>query len=385
MNINFFLVGGGSGGHAVPLFSLIQYLKKNGVSCLNNSLDAPLKTNLNLIALGRKEGIERQLLEKEVNKYIEIPAAKLRRNLNVKTIIANIKDGFNLIKAFYLSYKKMKAIKKAGSKNILFSTGGFVALPPMIVAYFLKIPVFMHEQTTRIGLANYLGHFFAKLIFLSFDDSLKYYPAKKSIVMGYPLRDMFFRDGFFDVKPDNKKIVKKPSLKTILITGGGNGSKLINRWVKKNISNLVKKYKIIHQTGIAEFSDFQQVKETLATNRANYTPMSFFVGEEWVKNLSKADLIISRSGAGIVSECIFLNKKAIFIPLKIAQKNEQYHNARAAEREIPSLIIQEDELSTLSCSRISEFIKAKPDLPLTKPTRKRDIREDIVKKIFSLV
>ena len=315
MSIHLFIAGGGSGGHTLPLVSIVQAFKKKNP-----------QREIKIFAFGRRAGIERELLESEVDFYFTIPSGKLRRYLSWQ----NFLDLFSVLKAIYMSYRYF--LKYKSKKNIFLSTGGFVALPPSISAFFLGIPVFLHEQTTHIGLANFISKFFAKKIFLSFEESLKHYPTKKSIVVGYPLRDMFFQDHF------SKKKINNHGKKIILITGGGNGSKTINKWVKNNLTKIAAEFFIIHQTGSKDFPFFKKI------NNRNYHPISFLTGLKWLDFMKRSDLVISRSGAGIVNECIFLKKNAIFVPLKIAQKNEQYFNALAAKKFINCLIIKEDDL-----------------------------------------
>lgn len=133
------------------------------------------------------------------------------------------------------------------SPDLVFSTGGFVALPVVISAKVLGIPIIIHEQTTHVGLANRLSSFFAQRICISFASSGRYFPVEKTILSGYPLREAFYAEvsplvRFADVAlPLNKKV--------LLILGGGNGSKLINDYLLKNWSTLVSQYFVILQTG----------------------------------------------------------------------------------------------------------------------------------------
>ncbi len=351
--IQLFIAGGGSGGHAIPLLSLVQ--------AFNQKLS---KEDKKIFCFGRKAGIEKTLLEQEVNVYFSIPAGKLRRYFSLENFI----DIFKVFFSFFLSFYFLLKYKKNSKKNIFLSTGGFVALPPATAAYLLGIPVFLHEQTTRRGLANYLTTFFAKKIFLSFAESKEYYPPQKSIVTGYPLRDAFF------TKHD-KKNFSQVKRKKILITGGGNGSSLINNWVKENLKQLSEKYFVVHQTGEKDFANFVKLKNK------NYYPLAFLRQKEWVGFLKEADLIITRAGAGIVNECLFFKKKVIFIPLKIAQKNEQYYNALAAKKMINATIILENQLTDLSLNLIKKKINLKNSISSLKP--KKDIRKEIINQITS--
>lgn len=98
---------------------------------------------------------------------------------------------------------------------------------------------------------------------------------------------------------------------------------------------------VIHQTGKAYFNDYNTLKSD------NYIPLPF-VGPEMIDLFKLATVTISRSGAGTVCELIAVGKKSIYVPLKIAQKNEQFYNALEAHKKLGSLIIEEKELSDQS-------------------------------------
>ena len=347
-----FVAGGGSGGHSLPLVSFLQAFKRRFS-----------QQEIKIFAFGRIAGIERELLASEVDVYLVIPSGKLRRYFSRQ----NFSDLFRVLKAVYQSFKFL--VKYRGKRNIFLSTGGFVSLPPLISAFFLKIPIFLHEQTTRIGLANFVAKFFARKIFLSFEESLQYYPLKKSSVEGYPLRDMFFQKRFLQEK------IKNRGRKILLITGGGNGSKIINQWVKDNLPKLLAEFFVVHQTGEKDFSFFKKIENQY------YQPLRFLNEAKWVDFMKKSALIISRAGAGVVSECIFLNKKVIFIPLKIAQRNEQYFNALAARKFINCYVVKEDNLkSELNLKLIKNFLSVHEKL--TPQKAKKDVRESMVEKML---
>jgi UDP-N-acetylglucosamine--N-acetylmuramyl-(pentapeptide) pyrophosphoryl-undecaprenol N-acetylglucosamine transferase len=128
---------------------------------------------------------------------------------------------------------------------------------------------------------------------------------------------------------------RKPIL---FVTGGGNGAQLINQLIKKNIEVLTKKYVIIHQVGKSFIGEYDKIKYP------DYFPLPF-VGKEMIDLFKLASVTVSRSGAGTVCELMAIGKRSIFIPLKIAQKNEQFFNALEAHKKLGSIILEEKELS----------------------------------------
>jgi UDP-N-acetylglucosamine--N-acetylmuramyl-(pentapeptide) pyrophosphoryl-undecaprenol N-acetylglucosamine transferase len=303
--------GGGSGGHTVAALSIIDFLDLDEYS---------------ISYVGSYSGIEKDLVTQLGISYKAISTGKLRRYFSWENFLDFFKFSWGIVQSFaYLMFRpKIK---------IIFSTGGFVAVPIVIAGRVLGKKVFIHEQTTRVGLANKISSFFAHKIFVSFESSLKYFPKHKTILSGYPLRKEIY-----NIASTPKK---NNSLSKIFITGGGNGSKKLNDFILKNLRDLQKDFSIVHQVGKQFLDEFKEY----ATERYQ---VCGFIGKEMIQYLTEADIVISRAGAGTVSELIYLNKKAIFIPLKIAQKNEQFHNAEEALKKIKGKIILEDDLDNVN-------------------------------------
>ncbi len=311
-----FFTGGGSGGHVMPALTLIQTLKNHEIE---------------IRYIGGYNSIESELVKPFSIKYYPIYNGKLRRYLSLENLKDFFKVWIGILQAFIL------LIKYSRRHTLVFSTGGFVSLPVVIAAWMQRKCIYVHEQTSRVGLANKIASIFAKKIFVSFEESLAFFPPGKTFYSGYPLRNECFSQDVRDVVINGKSLlqINKPIL---FVTGGGNGSFLLNELIKSNLSLLSEKYFIIHQVGKKfelEYSKF---------NSDNYQSMAF-VGSEIIDIYKLAKVIISRAGAGTVAELLAIGKKTIFIPLKIAQKNEQYHNAMAAKNKLGSIVIQEDELN----------------------------------------
>ena len=348
------LTGGGSGGHVVPALSLIGELKKE---------------SFKIYYIGRKQGIEKDLITKENIDYKWVLTGKLRRYISFENILDIFKVLIGILQCilFLLSFRK--------KETIIFSTGGFVAVPLVVAAGLLGFSVLIHEQTSRRGLANKISSFFADKILLSFNESKKFFPTKKTVLTGYPLRDGFFTGQKSEVILNGKKIdsTHKPML---FITGGGNGSSLINRVIKENMEYLKKNYFIIHQVGLKYIKEYKTLEDS------SYIPMDF-IGEVIISIYKNANVIISRSGAGTVCELIALGKKSIFIPLAIAQRNEQYHNAMEAKKLLGSWIITEDKFNSSALPRIlHDFMKESQEKSFKQETNpKFKIVEEIKKSL----
>ncbi len=306
--------GGGSGGHVVPALTLIDHIDSK---------------TYDVIYFGSYQGVESKLTKGKVSRYIPVLTGKLRRYFSIQNFIDIFKLGLGLVQSFiYLLILR-------ASSNTVISMGGFVSVPIVICAKILGYRIFVHEQTSRVGLANKIASKFAKNVFISFEDSKKFFPSQKVIISGYPVRSEFLRNELAFKSYKCLDLIS-PSRPILFITGGGNGSKILNDKIKESLTQLKKEFFVIHQVG----SGF--IDEYLSLADKSYFPTAF-IGDEMSDLMKSSRYIISRSGAGTVCELMTLGKPSLFVPLKIAQKNEQYHNAMEANKAIGSIVKTEDE------------------------------------------
>jgi UDP-N-acetylglucosamine--N-acetylmuramyl-(pentapeptide) pyrophosphoryl-undecaprenol N-acetylglucosamine transferase len=328
--------GGGSGGHVMPALTLISHLD-----------------NYKIEYIGGRNGIERSLVKDKVDTYYPIFTGKLRRYFSLQNFFDVFKIMIGLIQSF-----QILALRPANT--IVFSTGGFVSVPVVIAAWLTGKKIFIHEQTSRVGLANKIASKFATTIFVSFEESLNFFPRDKTELSGYPVRETCFSPIPSSLIFDNVDLTKltKPLL---FITGGGNGSELINTLVKDSLSIVEKEYFIIHQVGKKNILEYSQLKTE------NYHPFEF-IKDNMIDLMKLSDVIIARAGAGTVCELMALNKPTVFIPLKIAQKNEQFHNAKEAELQNGSLVIEEDTLKSIDLVDLLEMFNNRSNIDQSKNT-----------------
>jgi UDP-N-acetylglucosamine--N-acetylmuramyl-(pentapeptide) pyrophosphoryl-undecaprenol N-acetylglucosamine transferase len=309
--------GGGSGGHVMPALTIIKKINAND--------------EYDVHYFGGIQSIERNLVKEYKLTYHPIHTGKLRRYISVE----NLKDIFKIVLGFFEALFTLLTFNK--KTTLVFSTGGFVSVPVVFAAKCLGIRVFIHEQTSRVGLANKLCSMVADKVFVSFEDSVKFFPKGKTFCSGYPLRDECYTKevGVVVVNGINLNNQSKPIL---FATGGGNGSLLLNELIKNNFDELISRFIIVHQVGSNFIDEYSKIKHT------DYLPVAF-IGREMIDIFKLSTCIVSRSGAGTVCELLALEKKSIYIPLKIAQKNEQYFNALEAKNKLGSIVITENDLN----------------------------------------
>lgn len=328
--------GGGSGGHVMPALTVLKKIN--------------VEKKYDIHYIGGIASIERELVKDYELTYHPIHTGKLRRYLSVE----NLKDTLRVFLGLFDSFKVLWKFKRRDT--LVFSTGGFVSVPVVIAARLQGKKVFIHEQTSRVGLANKICSHFANKVFISFEDSFKYFNPAKTYFSGYPLREECYTEAINPVTINGRLLNNE--LKPILfVTGGGNGAQLINKLIEKNFKTLTERYLIVHQVGKSFIDEYSKLANQ------DYIPLAF-VGKEMIDLFKLATVTVSRSGAGTVCELIAVGKKSIYIPLKIAQKNEQFFNALEAQKKLGSIIIEEKELNDES------FLKALAEIGINNPMKK---------------
>ena len=344
--------GGGSGGHVMPALTILKQINQNATYDVHY--------------IGGISSIERELVADYKLVYHPIHTGKLRRYLSME----NMKDISRVFLGLVDSFKVLWKFKR--KNTLVFSTGGFVSVPVVIAAKLQRKKVFIHEQTSRVGLANKICSFFADRVFISFEDSFKYFDENKTYYSGYPLRQECYTEEIKTVSLKGRML--NDSQKPILfVTGGGNGSQLINKLIIKNFQFLTDNYLIVHQTGKSFYSEYEKL------NHPDYIALPF-IGQEMIQLFKLATVTISRSGAGTVCELIAIGKKSIYVPLKIAQKNEQFFNALEAHKKLGSIIIEEKELTDESfLASLAEIGMSNPRQSVQKQNGLQFLVEEIEK------
>ena len=191
----------------------------------------------------------------------------------------------------------------------------------------MGIPSITHEQTVVAGFANKLIAKFARKVAVTWPSSLSHYP--NAVLTGLPLRPELL--GIKNYK--NKKI--------IYITGGKNGSHIMNEIVFKSLSELTNNYKVIHQTGFADLPKAESIKNK------NYECFAYD-SQKAMTALSRASLVISRSGAHITYELGLLRIRCVLIPIPWVSHNEQLKNAEILAKSDLAIILPEKNLNSES-------------------------------------
>jgi len=246
-------------------------------------------------------------------KFISLTTGRLQRRFSFSALLSLLKIPYGFCQTLYWLIKIRP--------DLILSFGGYVSVPVVVVGWLLGIPSITHEQTQTIGLATKINSLFSKKVALAFPQLVSKFSSSKAVYTGMPLRDCLHNK----TRPESLinldrrlKATKKPLL---YIATGKTGSQKINDLIKKLVPILTQKYVILHQVGELDFAKYQSL-----INK-NYWPKAFLPSQEQGWALNKADLLVSRAGANITFEILFLKKAAIFIPLPFSSQEEQKKNA----------------------------------------------------------
>ena len=322
------LTGGGTAGHVTPNLALIPELKKAGY---------------NVIYIGTENGMERGLVEKTGVEYHYVSTGKLRRYMSKD----NFTDMFKVVKGIGEAKKLIKRLKP----DIVFSKGGFVAVPVVLGAKFNGVPVIAHESDMTPGLANKIAMPFAKKICTTFPETVKYI-GKKGIHTGTPIRKEL-------VEGDKEKGLKlcgfdneKP---VIMMMGGSLGSQKINKVLRAALTEITTGFQLVHICGKGNVDKSINIK--------GYKQFEY-LSEELPHVIACADMVISRAGSNSISEFLALKKPALLIPLSAkASRGDQILNAQSFEKQGYCLVLNEEDMTPESLLKaIKELYLAKDSL-----------------------
>lgn len=331
-----------TGGHLTPALALLP----------------KLSDEYEILFIGRKhafEGDEALSMEYKTLKDLGVPfktitTGRLERRFTFYTIPSLLKVPIGFIQSLMILFQY--------KPRLVFSFGGYVALPVSLAAFLLGIPIVTHEQTVLGGLSNRIIAPIAKKICISFRESGKYFPAQKTILTGNPLRKELF-----ETPKDEPTIsVSTKTLPLLYVTGGSSGSHSINILIEQVLETLVRKYVVIHQIGdTIAYKDFDRLcarKEKLSKKmQENYIPLRSVSASELSWIYKQAALLIGRSGANTVYEILSFGVPSLLIPLPWAGKGEQEANARLVENVGLGKMVRQEKLTpNLFLSTLDEML-----------------------------
>lgn len=353
--IRIALTGGGTGGHIYPLIAVVEKLERMSIE----------KKFLMEIRYFGSNDMFRPALEYAGVKISPVLAGKMRRYFSFLNLIDIPKICIGFIQALFKMYWFMP--------DILFSKGGSGSFPVVLVAWFYRIPIIIHDSDAQPGLNNLFSARFAKRIAVSFERALNYFDPQKTACVGNPTRSFLLSD-----KPDQALAKEKLGFDSekplVLFWGGSQGAKRLNDLVITDLKDLVKDTQILHQTGITNFPEVQSLSksaapeifskrtvpgDTIIKEKISYLPVPYLEPEELKLALSAADLVVARAGSNIFEIAAF-SKPAILVPLSESANDHQRLNAYEFAKTGAAKVIEETNLLPgIFLSEIRDTLKNK--------------------------
>ena len=312
--------GGGTGGHIFPAISIADALKAIDPEC-------------EILFVGAQGKMEMERVPKAGYKIIGLPVAGLQRKLSLKNLILPFKVLASVIKA--------RRILRQFKPDVAVGVGGYASAPMLMAASKRGIPCLIQEQNSYAGLTNRKLGAHVQKICVAYDGMERFFPAEKIVFTGNPLRDGINppteaqrQEGYAYYGLDPKK-------KTIFVVGGSLGARTLNESVQKWIieKSAGADYQILWQSGKYYKNEVDAfLKEHPAANVRNLT----FV-DRMDLAYAVADVIISRAGAGTISELCVEGKATIFVPSPIVAEDHQRHNAMALVNKGAAMMVLDAE------------------------------------------
>lgn len=316
--IRVIISGGGTGGHIFPAISIANAIKE-------------LQPQAQILFVGAEGRMEMQRVPDAGYQIIGLPVSGFNR----KNLFKNVSVLFKLARSLW----KTRRIIKDFHPEVAVGVGGYASGPLLQTAGTIGIPILLQEQNSFAGVTNRLLAKNAKRICVAYDGMERFFPADKILLTGNPVRQELLKD--VAREEAFRLFALDPKKKTVLVLGGSLGARTINNCI------------LTHLDRIRE-SDIQFIWQT---GKLYYQQAIFSIGAvgsipnlyvtDFIKDMTSAygaaDLVISRAGAGSISEFSLLGKPVILIPSPNVAEDHQTKNAMALVNKQAALYIKDSE------------------------------------------
>ena len=337
------LSGGGTGGHIYPAIAIANELKQRNPES-------------EFLFVGAKDRMEMEKVPQAGYKIKGLWISGIQRKLTLK----NLMFPFKLLSSLFRAYNIIKRFKP----NVVIGTGGFASGPLLQIATIIGIPSLIQEQNSYPGITNKLLAKKAKKICVAYDGLERFFPEKKIIKTGNPVRQDLLNIDDKTVEAKNFFNLKHGKY-TLLILGGSLGAKRINELIEKELDFFdTQNIQIIWQCGKLYYQQYK-----IYNNTNNVQVYEFLNNMDFA--YAAADVVISRAGASSVSELCIVGKPVIFIPSPNVAEDHQTKNAMAIVESEGAMLIKETDLDVDFENKFSQLIAS--------PERQKELGANIKK------
>lgn len=319
-DLRIIISGGGTGGHIFPAISIANAIME-------------LRPNAKILFVGAEGRMEMQRVPDAGYEIIGLPVAGFDR----QHLWKNVGVLFKLVRSQWRARKIIKDFRP----QVAVGVGGYASGPTLKTAGMMGVPTLIQEQNSYAGVTNKLLAQKAKKICVAYEGMEKFFPAGKIIMTGNPVRQNLTKD--MPLKEDAlRSFGLTPEKKTILIVGGSLGAGTFNRTLTAGLEKIRanKEVQFIWQTGKYYYP---QVMKTVqeAGEIANLHITDFI--KDMAAAYAAADLVISRAGAGSISEFCLLHKPVILVPSPNVAEDHQTQNALALVNKEAAIYVKDSD------------------------------------------
>lgn len=347
-NMKVIISGGGTGGHIFPALSIAQAIK-----CKVEDAD--------ILFVGAEGKMEMEKVPAAGFPIKGLPVAGLQRKLTLK----NLELPFKVLKSVTMASKIIRDFKP----DVAVGVGGYASAPMLWSAQCHGVPTLIQEQNSYAGLTNRILGRKAECICTAYEGMGKFFPEERIILTGNPIRKEIDRPTPQQKMEGYEHFSLDPSRKTIFVVGGSLGSRTLNEAMKKWVigEGDRSECQIIWQSGRYYKSGIDSfLAEHPSTNVRNY---------DFIKRMdlafAVADVIVSRAGAGTISELCAEGKATIFVPSPNVTEDHQTHNALA-------LVEKEAALMVKDCEAVEKLMSVAQEL-VNNDAKIKKLEENILK------
>jgi UDP-N-acetylglucosamine--N-acetylmuramyl-(pentapeptide) pyrophosphoryl-undecaprenol N-acetylglucosamine transferase len=318
-NLRIIISGGGTGGHIFPAISIANAIKE-------------LRPDTDILFVGAEGRMEMHRVPAAGYTIKGLPVAGFDR----KNLLKNIPVLIKLFKSQRLARKIVKDFRPHAAVGV----GGYASGPTLKVAGAMGIPTLLQEQNSYAGVTNKLLAKQAKKICVAYEGMERFFDKEKIILTGNPVRQGL-RTHSITREEAIKTFGLNPEKKTILILGGSLGARTINQCLMENLDSIKQSdVQFIWQTGKIYIEEART-----AVSKAGKLPMLHVTDfiSDMATAYSAADLVISRAGAGSISEFCLLEKPVILVPSPNVAEDHQTKNALALVNKNAALYVKDTE------------------------------------------
>ena len=319
-NPRIIISGGGTGGHIFPALSIADSIRA-------------IVPDAEILFVGAEGRMEMEKVPAAGYTIKGLPVAGLQRKLSLQ----NLALPFKVLKSIRLAGKIVKEFKP----DVAVGVGGYASAPMLWSAGHKGVPTLIQEQNSFAGLTNKILGKKARRICVAYEGMERFFPADKIILTGNPIRKSINRPTEEERKAGYEFFNLDPSKKTLFIVGGSLGSGTLNSAMKKWVDEKADKsdYQVIWQSG----KFYKSGIDAFLADRNLPNVRNFDFISRMDLAFAVADVIVSRAGAGTISELCVAGKATIFVPSPNVSEDHQTHNAMALVNKDAAMMVRDCE------------------------------------------